>query len=329
MSFFENKHVLLIHDMWMPGFMYGDTDDWYAVFIALRTFNAKSITIYIPHDVSIYGETRYETCMKTIGLDVDPHKYGSNRIVINYSYQHIASVVSNSDIIGLMAPLSHTNDSELKCLLNHLPPTKYTFTQGESGKYNRTASRDIERFLDKAEPYKSNDTKFKQDGSSYTFEELQGIIPNDIITNIMVPYKLYKLFCPPPLDNPYVPMLYMNMGTNICAIQELAVQMNVPGVYIPVNPTMVEQNNIIINRLADFELPLQFYAIKDKPELNEPMKQSFTTMVYVARLFGMYDTIRLHNLSNAPPLKALPPLNSFTNPMWDANTLILVNQKIK
>ena len=80
-----------------------------------------------------------------------------------------------------------------------------------------------------------------------------------------------------------------------------------------------------MNNLADFELSSHMYSIS--PELNEPMKRAFTTMIYVARLFGMYESIdSLYNLSNAPPLKVLPPLNSFTNPMWDANTLILVDK---
>lgn len=318
MGFFEGANVLLIHDMWMPGFMYGDTDDWYAVFIALRTFNVQSLTIYIPYDVSIYGETRHQNCIQIMG---DTY----NRHVIDYTSKNLEQIVSNCDIIGLMAPLAHNNDNELKYLLNNLAPNKYTFTQGEQGKYNRSASRDIDRFLDSAVPYKSNDTKYKQDGTNYTFEELQGIIPNHIITNIMVPYKLYKLFCPPPLTNPYVPVLYLNMGTNICAIQELALQMGVPNIYMPDNLEIVKQNNKIINQLADFEIPEHIYSIT--PELNEPMKEAFTTMIYVARLFGMYETIDcLYNLSNAPPLKILPPLNSITNPMWDANTLIKVDQ---
>jgi hypothetical protein len=256
-----------------------------------------------------------------MGLDENPYKYGANRQVIDYTYKNLAEIVSNSDIIGLMAPLSHTNDSELKYLLN-ITSNKYTFTQGESGKYNRSASRDIDRFLEMAVPYKSNDTKYKQDGTNYTFEDLQGIIPEHIITNIMVPFKLYKLFCPPPLTNPYVPVLYLNMGTNICAIQELAIQMGVSNLYMPENIECVNHNNKIINALADFELPTHITS-----QLSEPMKEAFTTMIYVARLFGMYETIDgLYNLSNAPPLKVLPPLNSFTNPMWDANTLILVDQ---
>jgi len=324
MSFFEGKNVLLIHDMWMPGFMYGDTDDWYAVFLALRTFNVNSLTIYIPYDVSIYGETRHLKCIQMMGLDVNPAKYGANRQVIDYTYKNLEQIVSNSDIIGLMAPLSHTNDGELKYLLN-TTSNKYTFTQGESGKYNRSASNGIDRFLEMAVPYKSNDTKYKQDGSNYTFDELKANIPANIITNIMVPYKLYKIFCPPPLTNPYVPVLYLNMGTNICAIQELALQMGVPNLYMPVNIENIEHNNDIMNNLADFELSSHMYSIS--PELNEPMKRAFTTMIYVARLFGMYESIdSLYNLSNAPPLKVLPPLNSFTNPMWDANTLILVDK---
>ena len=129
MGFFEGKNVLLIHDMWMPGFMYGDTDDWYAVFIALRTFNVKSLTIYIPFDVSVYGETRHLKCIQMIGLDENPYKYGANRQVIDYTYKNLEQIVSNSDIIGLMAPLSHTNDAELKYLLN-CTSNKYTFTQG-------------------------------------------------------------------------------------------------------------------------------------------------------------------------------------------------------
>ena len=324
MGFFEGKNVLLIHDMWMPGFMYGDTDDWYAVFIALRTFNVKSLTIYIPYDVSVNGETRHLKCIQMIGLDENPYKYGANRQVIDYTYKNLEQIVSNSDIIGLMAPLSHTNDAELKYLLNSTS-NKYTFTQGEPGKYNRSASRDIDRFLEMAVPYKSNDTKYKQDGTNYTFEELEGTIPAHIITNIMVPYKLYKIFCPPPLSNPYVPVLYLNMGTNICAIQELAIQMGVRNLYMPVNIENVEHNNDVMNHLADFELPIHMYSIS--PELNNAMKRAFTTMIYVARLFGMYETIDcLYNLSNAPPLKVLPQLSSITNPMWDANTLIMVNQ---
>lgn len=308
MGFFEGANVLLIHDMWMPGFMYGDTDDWLAIYMALKTFNVKSLTVYIPYDVSIYGETRYQKCIQVMG----------DSCVVDYTCPNLAELVSNSNIIGLMAPLAHSNDNELKYLLNHLQPTQYRFTQGETGKYNRSASNGIDAFLESAIAYKSNDTKYKPDGTNYTFEELQGIVPDYIIKNIMVPYKLYKLFCPPPLTNPYVPILYLNMGTNICAIQELAIQMGVPNLYMPENIECVHHNNKIINALADFELNL---------ELSEPMKEAFTTMIYVARLFGMYETIDgLYNLSNAPPLKVLPPLNSFTNPMWDANTLILVNQ---
>lgn len=308
MAFFQGKNVLLIHDMWMPGFMYGDTDDWLAIYMALKTFDVKRLTVYIPYDLSIYGETRYQKCVEVMG----------DSCVVDYTCANLAELVSNSTIIGLMAPLVHTNDNELKYLLNHLQATQYRFTQGEQGKYNRSASNGIDAFLETAVPYKSNDTKYKADGTNYTFEQLQGIVPDYIIRNIMVPYKLYKLFCPPPLTNPYVPILYLNMGTNICAIQELAIQMGVPNLYIPENVECVNHNNKIINALADFELNL---------ELSEPMKEAFTTMIYVARLFGMYETIDgLYNLSNAPPLKVLPPLNSFTNPMWDANTLILVNQ---
>lgn len=318
MGFFEGAHVLLIHDMWMPGFMYGDTDDWFAVFIALRTFNVKSLTIYIPYDVSIYGQTRHQTCIQTIGTKYMDH----NRQVIDYTYPNLEEIVSKSNIIGLMAPLAHNNDNKLKYLLNQLQPNQYRFTQGETGKYNRSASRDIDQFLESAVAYKSNDTKYKQDGTNYTFEELQGIIPEHIIKNIMVPYKLYKLFCPPPLTNPYVPVLYLNMGTNICAIQELAIQMGVSNLYMPENIDCVNHNNKIINELADFELPTHISS-----QLSEPMKEAFTTMIYVARLFGMYETIDgLYNLSNAPPLKVLPPLNSITNPMWDANTLIMVDK---
>ena len=329
MGFFENKNVLLIHDMWMPGFMYGDTDDWCSVYMAINTLNVKSLTIYIPYDISIYGETRYNKCIQVMGLYNSPNKYGDNIIIIDYNYKNISTIISNSDIIGLMAPLSHINDNELKYMLNHYTNNKYTFTQGEQGKYNRSASIGIDEFLNRAVPYKSNDTKYKEDGTNYTFEEISKIIPESIINNIMVPYKLYKLFCPPPLTNPYVPVLYLNFGTNICAIQELAVQMGVPNVKMPENITIVEQNNFIINALADFDLPEHIYSINNKPELNNNMKIAFTTMIYVARLFGMYESIDvIYNLSNSPPLKMLPPFNSFTNPMWDANTLILVNKII-
>lgn len=308
MGFFQGANVLLIHDMWMPGFMYGDTDDWLAIYMALKTFNVKSLTVYIPYDVSIYGETRYQKCVQVMG----------DSCVVDYTCTNLAELVSNSTIIGLMAPLAHDNDTELKYLLNHLEHKPYTFTQGEQGKYNRSASKGIDAFLESAVAYKSNDTKYKADGTHYTFEELQGIVPDYILRNIMVPYKLYKLFCPPPLTNPYVPILYLNMGTNICAIQELAIQMGVPNLYMPENVECVNHNNKIINALADFELNL---------ELSEPMKEAFTTMIYVARLFGMYETIDgLYNLSNAPPLKVLPPLNSMTNPMWDANTLMMVDK---
>ena len=320
MGFFENKNVLLIHDMWMPGFMYGDTDDWLAIYLALR-FKVKSLTIYIPYDVSIYGETRYSACIKIMGND-------RNYInVIDYNDTNISSIVSNSDIIGLMAPLSHSNDNEIKHNLNHIRQNQYSFTQGEQGKYNRTSSRDIDTFLEKAIPYASNDTKYKEDGTNYTFEELSQIVPQTIIHNIMIPYKLYKLFCPPPLSNPYVPLLYLNAGTNICAIQELAFQMGVANVKMPENIEIIQQNNVILNALADFDLPEHIYFIKDKHELTANMKIAFTSMIYVARLFGMYESIDcLYNLSNAPPLKILPPIHSFTNPMWDANTLILVNK---
>ena len=319
MGFFENKNVLLIHDMWMPGFMYGDTDDWFAIYLALQ-FKVKSLTLYIPYDVSIYGETRYSAFIRIMGNDKNYIK------VIDYNDTTISSIVSNSDIIGLMAPLSHNNDNELKYHLNHITPNQYAFTQGEQGKYNRTSSRGIDAFLEKAIPYASNDTKYKQDGTNYTFKELSQSVPSYIINNIMIPYKLYKLFCPPPLSNPYVPLLYLNTGTNICAIQELAFQMGVPNVKMPENIEIIQQNNVILNTLADFDLPEHIYSIKDKPELNHTMKIAFTSMIYVAKLFGMYETIdSLYNLSNAPPLKHILPLDSFTNPMWDANTLLLVD----
>ena len=70
----------------------------------------------------------------------------------------------------------------------------------------------------------------------------------------MIPYKLYKLFWPPPLSNPYVPLLYLNTGTNICAIQELACQMNIPNIQMPITTLIVEENNIVLNTLADFDL---------------------------------------------------------------------------
>ena len=330
MGFFDNKHVLLIHDPWMLGFMYGDTDDWYAIYIAMRTLNVKSLSIYIPYDLSKYGVTRYSKCIQTMKMDKDKTKYGPNRIVVDYTYDDIASIVEKCDIIGMMAPLKHSNDNVLKESLNNIVPnTKYLFTQGETGKYNHSASNGIDTFLSMTNQYRSEDTKFKKDGSSHTFEELQGIVPADILNHIMIPYKLYKVFCPPPLTNPYVPILYLNGGTNICAIHEYAYQMGVPNISLPVGPNkmrIVEQNNIVINELVDFDIPLHLYIIKDKPELNEPMKTAFSSMIYVARLFGLYmgPIMFLHDLSDVPPVSALPSINSYTNPMWDANTLILV-----
>ena len=57
------------------------------------------------------------------------------------------------------------------------------------------------------------------------------------------------------------------------------------------------------------------------------MKYAFTSLIVVARMFGMYHgkIEKLYNLSEAPPLNKVPSLNSSSNPMWDGNTLLMVN----
>ena len=326
MSFLNNKTILLIIDPWMHGFVYGDTDDWLSIYHALTMPNLNKVYIYIPYDLSIDDITRYQKCLQTIGSN-QPY---NNRYIIDSSYD-IQTIVNECDVIGLMAPLKHDNDSILKQCLNSIEPnSKYLFTQGEPGKYNRSASQGIDIFLNMAYGFTSNETKFRKDGVPYSFKDLTEVIPMNIIKNIMLPYKLYKIFCPPPLSNPYVPILYLNGGTNICAIHELALELNIPNIISPCGPNKLricEQNNYILYQLADFDLPLHVYIIKDKPELNESMKYAFTSLIVVARMYGMYhDKIeKLYNLSEAPPLTNIPSLDSMTNPMWDGNTLLMVN----
>jgi hypothetical protein len=326
MTFLDGKNVLLIHDPWMHGFVYGDTDDWLSIYLALSLPNLNKVYIYIPYDVSIYGITRYHKCVQTIGSK-QPY---DNRYIID-SNDTIETIVNECDVIGLMAPLKHDNDTILKQCLNSIEPnTKLLFTQGETGKYNRNASLGIDSFLNMAHGFTSNETKFRKDGLPYSFKDLSEVIPMKIIRNIMLPYKLYKLFCPPPLSNPYVPVLYLNGGTNICAIHELAIELNISNILSPIGPNKLricEQNNYILYNLAEFDLPLHMYIIQDKPELNEPMKYAFTSLIVVARMFGMYNgkIEKLYNLSEAPPLSNIPSFDSLTNPMWDGNTLLMVN----
>ena len=66
MAFLDGKNVLLIHDPWMHGFIYGDTDDWLSIYLALTLPNINKVYIYIPYDVSIYGITLYHKCIQTI-----------------------------------------------------------------------------------------------------------------------------------------------------------------------------------------------------------------------------------------------------------------------
>lgn len=326
MGFLDGKNVLLIHDPWMHGFVYGDTDDWLSIYLALNLPNLNKVYIYIPYDVSIYGITRYHKCIQTIGSK-QPY---DNRYIID-SNDAIERIVNECNVIGLMAPLKHDNDAILKQCLNSIEPhSKFLFTQGETGKYNRSASEGIDAFLNMAHGFTSNETKFRKDGLPYSFKDLSEVIPTKVITNIMLPYKLYKLFCPPPLSNPYVPILYLNGGTNICAIHELAIELNIPNILSPHSPNKLricEQNNYVLYNLADFDLPGYMYIIKDKPELNKQMKYAFTSLIVVARMFGMYHgkIEKLYNLSEAPPLNKVPSLDSSTNPMWDGNTLLMVN----
>lgn len=326
MAFLDGKNVLLIHDPWMHGFVYGDTDDWLSIYIALTLPNINKVYIYIPYDVSIYGITRYHKCIQTIGSK-QPY---NNRFIIDLN-EDIETIVNECNVIGLMAPLNHKNDNILKECLNSIEPnSKFLFTQGETGKYNRSASQGIDTFLNMAHGFTSNETKLKSDGLPYSFTQLSEVIPMKIIKTIMLPYKLYKLFCPPPLSNPYVPILYLNGGTNICAIHELAIELNIPNILSPVGPNKLricEQNNYVLYNLADFDLPFHLYFIKDKPELNESMKYAFTSLIVIARMFGMYsgNIEKLYNLSEAPPLNKIPSLDSPSNPMWDGNTLMMVN----
>ena len=207
------------------------------------------------------------------------------------------------------------------------------FSQGENGRYNRSASPALEPLFraDRVTAYKSADTKLRSCKTPYTFNEILSVVPSNIVHTIMMPYAMYKLFCPLPLDSSYLPTLYLGIGNNIIAIHQLAIQLGVKGLTDPDKVVAehrlntITKNNLHINMLADFKLNPALYTIKPRPELTEDMKIAYTTLVYVARLIGMYtgEITEMYNLSNAPPLSSLPPGNSCTNPMWDANTLIL------
>jgi len=334
---FETARGVFIHDPWIHHFSTGDTDDWTAMFIE-KHLKLSHLTIYIPYSESKYGKTRYEEVIRLI----PPGLFRNNEIVIDYTFDtNILSLIQNANVIGIMAPLTHPNDKTIIDALNSLNESQSVFTQGENGRYNRSASPLLQPLFDReiatipfAKPYYSNDTRERYNKQPYTFQELSSIIPISIIQHIMIPYKIYKLICPPPLTNPYLPKLYLlseGAGNNIIGIQKLAFDKGVPNISDPTNSTDIEytvkMNNITLNMMANFVLDESLYTIHNRPDLSPLMKEAFTSLIVVAQMFNLYNNTiidKIYDLSEAMeiPSHLLPSLDNYTNPMWDANTII-------
>ena len=333
---FAGCRGVFIHDPWIHNFSTGDTDDWFAMFLE-RNLKLSHLTIYIPYSESRYGKTRYDEVIRLIPKGI----FMNNEIIIDYKFDSIQTLIKNANVIGIMSPLTHPNDKVIIDSLNSVKIHQSVFTQGENGRYNRSASPLLKPLFDNkflgiplTIAYHSNDTRERHNKIPYTFHELSMIIPMPIIKNIMIPYKIYKLICPPSLTNPYLPKLYLlseGAGNNIIGIQKLAFDKGYPNLTDPTVSSDVEKtvkmNNITLNMMANFELPSRLYTISGRDDLTPLMKEAFTSLIVVAQMFNLYNNVnidKIYDLSEAMeiPEYLLPSLENETNPMWDANTII-------